>query len=510
MRWRSWLYLSLVVLSVLMVLNCAGSRSEKPAERPRELPVVSREFRAAWVATVANIDWPSQPGLPVEVQKQEALAILDTAQALNLNALIFQVRPQCDAFYPSPYEPWSFYLTGRQGQPPTPYYDPLNFWIQQAHDRGIELHVWFNPYRAHHPAGGEITDASIVQKRPDLVRGLENGYHWLDPAEPGTQEHSFKVVMDVVRRYDIDGVHFDDYFYPYGDGSFPDDRAWQAYQRSGGKLGRDDWRREQVNRFIRQVYAAIKKEKPTVKFGLSPFGIYRPNHPASIQGFDPYAVLYADARLWLNEGWIDYWSPQLYWPTTQIPQSFPVLLGWWVQENKRQRHLWPGLFTSRVRDSLGVRENFSQIMIERGFVPDNPGHIHFSFKAFLRDSLGLNATLKSGPYQQPALVPASPWLDNEPPSPPTLAISRENDTLLVAWNHAAGHDVFRWLVYTNAGNGWKVQIFNRNDRQCRLSLRDLLGESDKTPGRISVAVSAIDRSGNESAPARKNATLVLP
>ncbi|MBN1542219.1 family 10 glycosylhydrolase [candidate division KSB1 bacterium] len=494
----------------LSAAGCAGLYSSKPSDRDPAAPTALREFRAAWVATVANIDWPSRPGLSTNEQKAEALAILDTARVLNLNALIFQVRPQCDAFYPSPYEPWSLYLTGQQGEPPNPYYDPLDFWIQEAHNRGIELHVWFNPYRAHHPAGGDITEASIVRKRPDLVRKLDNGYYWLDPAEPGTQEHSFAVVMDVVRRYDIDGVHFDDYFYPYGDGSFADDRAWQAYRQSGGKLIRENWRRDQVNRFIRRVYRAIKKDKPQVKFGLSPFGIWRPNHPASIQGFDPYAVLYADARLWLNEGWIDYWTPQLYWPTSQIPQSYPVLLGWWVQENKKQRHLWPGLFTSRVRDSLGVVENFNQIMIERGFVPDNPGHVHFSVKAFMRDSLGLNSTLKSGPYRQPALVPSSPWLDDKPPQKPLFTSRIENDSLLVAWSHPEPADVFRWVVYTHTESGWNAHIYNRHDRQCRLALVDLIAGTENKPAEIAIAVSAVDRMGNESLRAHGTAALSPP
>ena len=209
-----------------------------------------------------------------------------------------------------------------------------NFGSEAAHDRGLELHVWLNPYRAHHKEGKEISDQSIVKKRPELVVYLKEGYWWLDPAQKGTQDHSTAVVMDLVKRYDIDGVHFDDYFYPYPsynrNADFPDSASWAAYQQSGGKLSRGDWRREAVNVFIENLYKKIKAEKPYVKFGLSPFGIWRPGYPESISGFDQYDQLYADASLWLNKGWIDYFTPQLYWPINRMAQSFPVLLGWWV------------------------------------------------------------------------------------------------------------------------------------------------------------------------------------
>jgi len=323
-------------------------------------PRAAREFRAAWVATVANINWPSAPGLPPEAQRREAIELLDLLQELNFNAVILQVRAQADALYESRLEPWSYYLTAEQGRGPDPAYDPLEFWIEEAHARGLELHAWLNPYRAHHPQGGPVTKFSLVRTRPELVVPLSQGYWWMDPALKETQEHSLAVVTDLVRRYDLDGIHFDDYFYPYpeyNDGAdFPDSVSWAAYVQGGGKLSRGDWRRQAVNTFIRDVYRAVKREKPHVKFGLSPFGIWRPGHPESIQGFDPYDQLYADARLWLHEGWIDYWTPQLYWPIGQIPQSYPILLGWWAQENTRHRHLWPGINVGRIPGARGAEE----------------------------------------------------------------------------------------------------------------------------------------------------------
>jgi len=296
-----------------VLTECVSTQPLLTGDPSGRTPSAEREFRAAWVATVANINWPSRPGLSPDQQKKEALALLDVLHDHHFNAVILQVRPQCDALYQSSLEPWSYFLTGVQGEAPEPMYDPLLFWIEEAHKRGIELHAWLNPYRAHHTTGGEVTGYSIVKTKPELVVQLENGLWWLDPGLKGTQDHSFNVVMDIVKRYDVDGIHFDDYFYPYpsynNNKDFPDNKSWNQYKINGGKLSRGDWRRENVNTFIKRLYGAIKDEKPHVKFGLSPFGIWRPNNPLAIEGFDQYNQLYADAKLWLNEGWIDYMTP---------------------------------------------------------------------------------------------------------------------------------------------------------------------------------------------------------
>ncbi len=444
---QRFVLLALCASVVLLASGCAAFKPGGGEEKAGEVPRAEREFRAAWVATVGNTDWPSKPGLSTEDQKKEALAILDTAVSLHLNAIILQVRPHCDALYASQLEPWSYYLNGQQGKAPDPFYDPLMFWIEGAHSRGLELHAWFNPFRAQIARGGDISDSSIIRTRPDLVRKLKDGSYWLDPAMKDVQDHSFDVVMDVVRRYDVDGVHFDDYFYPYGDGTFSDDSTWAEYTRSGGSLSHEDWRREGINTFVERVYKGIKREKLYVKFGIAPFGIWRPGNPPSIQGYDQYNRLNADARLWLNRGWVDYLSPQLYWTINQIPQSFPVLLSWWTRENTRGRNLWPGMIIGRMTDEKGADEIVNQIMIERGFVPEAPGHIHFSMKAFLKDSSALNAALKNGPYRMQSLVPPSPWLDDEPPLAPKLVTAVSNDTLAVSWTHEKFDEVFRWVVY---------------------------------------------------------------
>ena len=461
---------------------------------------IPREFRAAWVATVANIDWPSKPGLSVQEQKAEALNILDSAALLNLNALVFQVRPQADALYESAYEPWSFYLTGEQGLAPDPYYDPLEFWVEESHKRGIELHAWFNPYRVHHPKG-ERNHNSIAAKRPELVREVDNGYLWMDPSLEGTQNHSYNVIMDVVKRYDIDGVHFDDYFYPYGSGQFPDSISWNNYLEDGGKLARDDWRRHHVNTFVKRVYDSIKQEKPWVKFGISPFGIWRPGNPASIQGYDQYAKLYADAKLWLNEGWVDYWTPQLYWPTRQIPQSFPVLLGWWKGQNTMNRNLWPGIFTSRIKDEASANERFSQIMIARGMVPEGPGIVHFSMKALVQNYGGFADILLKGPYKNRALVPPSPWLDNLAPAAPLVEMDLAQGDANIHWLHEDLKDVHAWIVYLRRGDEWTYEILTADHSSLTVPLTQRFESTEEimAPKTLDqVAVSALDRLGNES------------
>ncbi|MGH1365026.1 MAG: glycoside hydrolase family 10 protein [Calditrichia bacterium] len=471
------------------------------------LPEIKREFRAAWVATVDNIDWPTEPGLSAGMQRKEAVAILDTLIMLNMNAVILQVRPQCDAIYPSELEPWSYYLTGEQGLGPEDGYDPLAFWISEAHKRGIELHAWFNPYRAHHPKGGTIGRSSIVKQRADLVRDVGKGYHWLNPTSAEVQDYSLSVVMDVVERYDIDGVHFDDYFYPYGDGSFPDDDTWQAYRQSGGKLSRKDWRRDAVNSFVERVYTEIKFKKTQVKFGISPFGIWRPENPPSIKGFDQYDMLYADARLWLQEGWVDYWTPQLYWSIRQVPQSYPVLLRWWQDQNIKKRHLWPGMHTRRFTGRKDPNEVLNQIMISRGFEKNNPGHIHFSMKAFLGNEAGLNNKLKQQIYHEQALAPATPWLDSLPPAQPAGELQRAGDSLRIRWKDHDPSDVFKRIAWLRYRENWQSIILPATESELTVAAADsvIIPPWRRKPLKRllplqEVALVVVDRNGNESLP----------
>ncbi|WP_373060985.1 family 10 glycosylhydrolase [Gemmatimonas sp.] len=400
-----------------------------------DAPPLAREFRGVWVASVANIDWPSKRTLSTAEQQAELIALLDRAAALKLNAVLFQIRPAADALYASKIEPWSEYLTGAQGRAPVPFWDPLEFAIKEAHARNLELHAWFNPYRARHTdARSPLSSTHIARTNPSLVKPYA-GYLWMDPGEPAVRARTLRVVLDVVQRYDVDGVHIDDYFYPYPENDrrgraipFPDERSWKRYVREGGTLVRADWRRRNVDLLVQALDEGVHKAKPWVRFGISPFGIWRPGYPTQVRGLDAYEKLYADARKWLREGWVDYFTPQLYWPTTKREQAYPALLDWWIGENVMGRHMWPGNFTSRAggvgSGAFSVGELVEQIRVTR-LQNGATGNVHFSMKSFLTNQAGMNDTLLVGPYATPALVPATPWLKA---AAPPLPIARLTET----------------------------------------------------------------------------------
>ncbi|MEX0662504.1 MAG: family 10 glycosylhydrolase [Balneolaceae bacterium] len=438
------------------------TEQETVAQISDEIPETPRDFRAVWVATVANIDWPSEPGLPVEQQKEELRQIMDRTAAMNMNAVIFQVRPATDAMYDSKHEPWSAFLTGKMGEAPTPYYDPLEFAVEEAHKRGLELHAWFNPYRARHPADtNEVAPNHISQEQPDLVHNFGN-YQWLDPGLKEVREHSRKVIMDVVKRYDIDGVHLDDYFYPYpsydAGTEFPDSVSWQLASAEDPDLQRNDWRRSNVDQFIKEVYQDIKNEKPQVQFGISPFGTWRPGHPARTGGFDAYEQLYADARLWLREGWVDYFTPQIYNRIDRVVRPFPVMLQWWVEQNKHDRHMWPGLFTSRSADYANdwpTEEITGQIYIANG-QPGVTGSVHFSMRSLLGDWNNLANKITAGPYAMPALVPASPWIETTAPDRPSASMNIYDDKMIIEIEST--EDVRWWVLWSKVNDNWEMDI----------------------------------------------------
>jgi uncharacterized lipoprotein YddW (UPF0748 family) len=488
-------------VSALVLAMAAGARCVPAAFVPSNEtpPPPSREFRGAWVATVNNIDWPSRPGLSTAQQQQELIALLDQAVYLRLNAILFQVRPACDAFYESRIEPWSEYLSGNMGQAPQPYYDPLALVIQEAHRRGLELHAWFNPFRArHHMTHGGLSPRHVAQAHPQWVRSYGR-YLWLDPGDPAVQEYSLRVIMDVVQRYDIDGVHLDDYFYPYKEKDakgrpidFPDSPLFKRYQSQGGRLTREDWRREQVNTFVRRLYQAVKAEKAWVKLGISPFGIWRPGNPKGVEGLDAFAELYADSRKWWASGWVDYLAPQLYWPIDAREQSFPALLKWWADQNVQRRHLWPGLNTANVGTKYQPLEILNEIQAIRGH-PAADGEIHWSVKSLLQNRQGLGDKLASGLYAQRVLVPSFPWLDRVPPARPTLSAEPRGTAgeVLLSWENGSPELAARWVIQVRQSGVWHTEIYPGGARSCQLppgTTADLL------------AVTAVDRCGNLSVP----------
>ena len=441
-----------------------------------EVPSPTREFRAAWVASVWNVDWPSKPGLPAESQRAELIKILDVAAQTNLNAIILQVRPEADALYASKLEPWSYWLTGQQGRAPSDGYDPLTFAVREAHARGLELHAWFNPFRARSTSEVKPASSHVTKREPSWLMPAGTQV-WLNPALPAVRGRAIDVITDVAKRYDIDGVHIDDYFYPYPKSTgavnkavFDDSATYKSYRSKGGKLAVTDWRRAQVDGFVQELGAAVKRVRPTVKFGISPFGIWRPGNPESIKaGIDSYEDLAADSRRWLREGWLDYLTPQLYWRIDQEAQSFPTLVRWWSEQNVSGRHLWPGIASSRIRGEGSDRarralETVNQIALTRRHASagGGPGHSHWSVSALMEDRDGVRAKLKGGPYQEVALIPESAWLAGRGAVPvPTISAAEAENGVRLEWKLGDGADpgsVRWWVVQTKgAGNaGWSI------------------------------------------------------
>jgi uncharacterized lipoprotein YddW (UPF0748 family) len=503
----------------------AGAPVHTSGSALADVPPIGREFRGAWVASVANIDWPSKPGLTSWEQQAELIAMLDRARVLKLNAILLQVRPAADALYPSPYEPWSAYLTGVEGRAPEPYYDPLAFAVKEAHARGLELHAWFNPYRAKHPsATGTHARNHVSVAHPTWVRRY-GAYEWMDPGVPEVLAHTVRVMVDVVKRYDVDGIHVDDYFYPYPETKdsvevpFPDSVSYAAYRKRGGPLGVSDWRRFNVDAFVRQLYQRTKAAKPWVKVGISPFGIWRPGYPASIKGFDSYEKLAGDSKKWLNEGWIDYFTPQLYWPIAQVPQSYPVLLDWWLSENTKQRHMWPGHNSSRAAQggTWNPDELNNQVRATRATVSGQSvgatGDIFFSMRSLMpangaaRSPVAVGvATQPPAPsaaaamaeklaaelYAEPALIPASPWLGKTAPAAPQVRVvqdSLSHDEVLVVTPGATA----RWItVRVLRAGSWSTQVLPAPLR------RITIGGATAAPAER-VVVTVVNRNGIESA-----------
>lgn len=467
-------------------------------------PSVTRELRSVWVATVNNIDWPSRSDLSTGEQQAELLAILNRSMELGMNAIVFQVRPAADAFYESQYEPWSKYLTGRQGRKPEPYWDPLSFAVSEAHKRGLELHAWFNPYRASFGRESLPAKNHVSQRHPRYVVPYGR-FLWMDPGIPAVRRMMIRSVVDVVRRYDVDGVHIDDYFYPYPENDasgtridFPDSETYAAYRRGGGQLEKADWRRNNVDELIREFYSAVKAEKQWVKVGISPFGIWRPANPPSIQaGIDAYDELYADARKWLNEGWLDYLAPQLYWPIDPPEQSYPVLLQWWVEQNLKGRHIWPGLPVYKLVLSgpraLRADEIVRQIRITRE-TPGATGHITFNAKVVMQNVDSIADKL-AALYAEPALVPASPWLDSVPPPRPRVDIVTDSVSGEPVVRFAPGDEqgIQRWVFQTRVSGAWRTVVLPGVERTHILK--------DDESGADRVRVAAVDRAGNIGEPA---------
>lgn len=374
------------------------------------------EFRGVWIATVDNIDWPPRNVSDPELQRAEYIRQLDMHKRNGMNAVIVQVRPAADAFYPSQYEPWSQWLTGKQGQPPVPFYDPLEFMIKEAHKRGMEFHAWCNPYRADFKIGGSsIAPTHLTKLKPNWFLDY-GGKRYFDPSNNDAQNFVVTVVADIVKRYDVDAIHMDDYFYPYriAGQEFPDGAA---YMKSGSTLSKDDWRRANVDSIIRKLDSAIKKEKPFCKFGISPFGVWRngdkdPMGSDSKAGQTNYDDLYADILLWLRKGWIDYVAPQLYLEIGNKFIAYEKMVKWWA-DHSYGRHVYIGHGIYRAGEKSAAWKNPEELPRQIQLLREEKnvqGSIYFSSKSFNRNPNGWNDSLQNNYYRLPAQIPPMPWL----------------------------------------------------------------------------------------------------
>jgi uncharacterized lipoprotein YddW (UPF0748 family) len=461
------------------------------------------EFRAVWIATVENIDWPSKRGLPVEQQKAEFIKLLDLHYKNGMNAVVMQIRPVTDAFYPSQYEPWSEYLNGKQGLPPTPYYDPLQFMIDETHKRGMEFHAWINPYRAvFNVSRSSVTPNHITRLFPQwfLTYGSTK---YFDPGLPQVREHVTRVVRDIVERYDLDAIHFDDYFYPYkiAGKEFPDAVSFAKY---GNGMARSDWRRSNVDTIIRMLSETIKSVNARVKFGISPYGVWRnktqdPRGSATKAYVTNYDELYADILLWLDKGWIDYIVPQLYWEIGHPLCDYNVLLDWWSKYSfGKQVFIGHGIYRT-YEDKSPKWKNRNEIPNQIKALRSNAnvqGSVYFSSKTFNNNPNGWNDTLRNNYYKYPALIPPMKWIDSIAPIKPL--VEKTNDMQLRLYYRGA-EPIKGFAVYTvpyNVSANRKAATLVKilvADKTLDVDLADVSAKANDK-----IFISSVDRNNNVS------------
>jgi uncharacterized lipoprotein YddW (UPF0748 family) len=473
------------------------------------------EFRGVWVATVDNIDFPSSRFISTQQQKDEFIRLADMHKRNGMNALIVQIRPASDAFYPSQYEPWSEFLTGSQGKPPSPYYDPLEFMIVETHKRGMEFHAWMNPYRAVFRVGrSSISPTHITRLHPEwfITYGSTK---YFDPGNKNAQAFVVDVVRDVVRHYDIDAIHFDDYFYPYriSGKAFNDDVSFKKY---GNGLDRESWRRSNVDSIIVHLSKAIKEENSYCKFGISPFGVWRnidkdPEGSDTKAGVTNYDDLYADILLWLKMKWIDYVVPQLYWEVSQKVVGFKVLTDWWARHAYgRQMYIGQGIYRALEPKSFAwknAKELPNQISFLREY-QQIQGSAYFSSKTFARNPNGWSDTLRNNFYKYPAIVPPMNWIDSISPNPPTLFLNEEKTPFYTTsidlfFHQEEENDLInRYVIYQFADPQHMDKTDPKNIKEIILSGNNfyhfIFENISPDQNTIVIAATALSKNNNES------------
>ena len=415
-----------------------------------------REMRGAWIATVKNIDWPSSPTETSGEQISDLVGLFDKLRAAGINTIFFQVRTECDALYKSSYEPWSYWLTGQQGKAPDPFYDPLAFAIEEAHAKGMELHAWINPYRAVRDTGEYINSENHVSiTHPEWILKFGN-LKILNPGIPDVTDYIVKIVADIVSRYDVDGIHFDDYFYPYIPKITDQDSA--AFRIYKGKFTDiDDWRRNNINEMISKVYRTINQINPKVIFGVSPFGIVE-NKYANTNGFNSYNIIYCDPLTWIKNKTVDYVAPQLYWEVGNKYADYKKLLPWWASV-KDERDIYIGLNSGKMtsQDWEGdPSELYNEIRMARQF-NNITGFILFSAKSIAQNYSGLSDSLKNSFFKYPAFVPLMKWKNYVSPEAPVNFTVEGNDSARV----------LKWsgpVITTDSSLNYVIYRFYNNEK----------------------------------------------
>lgn len=468
----------------------------------------SRQFRGMWISSVYNIDWPSRTGLSASAQQAEFRAWLDLATSLRLNAVISQVRPTADSFWPSPHEPWSQYLTGTQGRDPG--YDPLAFQVGEAHARNLEFHAWFNPYRVSMQADpAKLTPSHPAREHPDWTFAYGEKLYY-NPGVPDVRAFVQRAMMDAVDRYDIDAVHFDDYFYPYpaNGQQVPDSTTFSRWPDGFTDIGA--WRRERVNLLVREMGARIRASKPWVKFGISPFGIWRnkSSDPAgsATGGTESYSAIFADSRRWVKEGWIDYIAPQLYWQIGLKVADYDVLARWWARQVEgTDVALYIGEAGYKQTDGTFTdpREITRHLELD-ATLPRVAGNAYFSAADVRKDASGWLSTLARERYSRPAIVPVIPRVPGRAPAQPSeVSAVRTGRGVRVRWRAEGATSCAIWRVRREFSIG-ELELADA---------RNLMGTMRATGGLQEVellgvdpnalyAVTAYDRTWRRSRPSR--------
>jgi uncharacterized lipoprotein YddW (UPF0748 family) len=505
------LYRYFIFLLPLLIITNAQAQTDTVAV-PKYKADPKREFRGVWIATVENIDWPKSIKLTGDQQKQQLKDILDAHQRTGLNAIMFQVRPAADAFYSKGQEPWSRWLNGKQGQAPAPFYDPLDFAITEAHKRGMELHAWFNPYRATNDGRFYLLSPEhITNKKPEWFF-IYGGIKLFNPGIPEVREYIVKVILNVVDNYDIDGVHMDDYFYPYQIAGQKINDA-ETFKQYGGEFGDiRDWRRDNVNQLIKMLTDSIHKHKPKMKFGISPAGIwankYQDPEGSDTHGLSTYFELFADARKWIKEGWLDYINPQIYWPMGYAAADFRKLVDWW-SDNTYNRHLYIGQAAYRINERKVTNFKHAQeVPDEIKYMRNNPrvqGSVYFSSTSLLDNRLGFTDSLKNTYYRHPALPPVMLWLDSVAPNVPRnlVATTLFNRQVHLKWEApllaADNEPAYGYVIYRFEGNE-KIDISDpKSILHIQYSAEPVYIDTTTERGKTYLyVVTAIDKLKNES------------